>query len=141
MILYLDASALVKLYVEETGTPRVVEWVQEADAVATALITYAEARAALARHRREGALSASDLRRTVRELDREWGAYNVLDLTDSVVRAAGALAERHALRGHDAVQLASALDLRAAGGTVEFCAFDTRLNRAAQRERLGLRRV
>jgi predicted nucleic acid-binding protein len=138
VILYLDASALVKLYVEEAGTSLVLDRVQAAEAVATALITYAEARAALARHRREGALTASDLRRAVREMDREWGTYNVVDLTDSLVRSAGALAERHALRGYDAVQLASALDLRAAGGAVEFYAFDTRLNRAAQRERLAL---
>ena len=138
MILYLDVSALVKLYVEEAGTPVVAERVQRAEAVATALITYAEARAALARHRRERALSAADLRRAVRELDREWGAYNIVDLTDALVRSAGVLAERHALRGYDAVQLAAALDLRAAGGTVEFCAFDTRLNRAARRERLAL---
>ncbi len=136
MILYLDASALVKLYVEEAGTSGIAARVQSAEAVATVLITYAEARAALARHRREGALSARDLRRAVRELDREWDAYNIVDLTDALVRSAGALAERHALRGYDGVQLAAALELRAAGAGVEFCAFDTHLNRAAHRERL-----
>ena len=138
MILCLDASALVKLYVEEAGTPVVDSHVQRAEAVATALITYSEARAALARHRRDGALSVAELRRAVRELDREWGAYNIVDLTESLVRLAGALAERHALRGYDAVQLAAALDLQAAGGHVEFCAFDTRLNRAARREHLAV---
>lgn len=138
MILYLDASALVKLYVEEAGTPKVDGHVRRAEAVATALVTYAEARAALARHHREGALSALDLRRAVRELDREWGTYNIVELTDSLVRSAGALAERHALRGDDAVQLAAALDLQAAGGRVEFCAFDGRLTRAARRERLAV---
>ncbi|MGH7312218.1 MAG: type II toxin-antitoxin system VapC family toxin [Candidatus Rokuibacteriota bacterium] len=136
MILYLDASALVKLYVEEAGTPVVADRIAAAAAVATALITYAEARAALARHRRDGALSVVDLRRAVRELDREWGAYNIVDLTDALVRSAGALAERHALRGYDAVHLAAALDLRAAGAGLEFCAFDTRLSRAARREHL-----
>lgn len=136
MILYLDASALVKLYVEEVGTSVVAGRIQRAEAVATVLITYAESRAALARHRRDGALSVVDLRRAVRELDREWGAYNIVDLTDGLVRSAGALAERHALRGYDAVQLAAALDLRAAGADVEFCAFDTHLNRTARREHL-----
>jgi predicted nucleic acid-binding protein len=138
MILYLDASALVKLYVEEAGTSAVVGRIQQAEAVATALISYAEARAALARHRREGALSAADLRHAVRELDREWGTYNVIGLTDSLVQSAGALAERHALRGYDAVQLAAALDLRASRVSVEFCAFDRRLNHAARRERLAV---
>jgi hypothetical protein len=49
---------------------------------------------------------------------------------------AGVLAERHALRAYDAVQLAATLELRPVGAPVEFCAFDGRLNRAARRERL-----
>lgn len=138
MILYVDTSALVKLYVEEAGTSAVVTRVGHADAVATVLITYAEARAALARHRREGGITGPELRRAVRELEREWPTYNVVDLSDALVHAAGALAERHALRGYDAVQLAAALELRAVGGEVEFCAFDDRLNRAARRERLPI---
>ena len=71
MILYLDTSALVKLYVEELGTSMVTARVERAEAVATVRATYAEARAALARHRRERALTAASLRRAVRELDRE----------------------------------------------------------------------
>ena len=136
MILYVDTSALVKLYVEEAGTLGVVARVDHAEAVATALITYAEARAALARHRRERGITGADLRRAVRELDRDWRTYNIVDLSESLVHSAGALAERHALRGYDAVQLAAAMELRAVGGPVEICAFDGRLNRAARRERL-----
>jgi len=138
VILYVDTSALVKVYVEEDGTLGVLARVDHAEAVATALITYAEARAALARHRREGGLTGPDLRRAVRELDRDWRTYNVVDLSDALVHSAGALAERHALRGYDAVHLAAALELRAVGGPVEFCAFDGRLNRAARREHLVL---
>jgi predicted nucleic acid-binding protein len=137
VILYLDTSALVKLYVEEAGSPAVVSRVGEAEAVATVRVSYAEARAALARHRRDGRLTLTDVRRAVRELDREWGMYNVVDLNDPLVRRAGGLAERHALRGYDAVQLAAALDLRSAGGEVTFLSFDARLNRAARRERLA----
>jgi len=136
MIVYLDTSALLKLYVEEIGTPAVVILVEQAEEVATARVTYVEARAALARHRREGALRAADLRRAVRELDRKWETYNRVDLTDPLVHVAGSLAERHALRGYDAVHLAAALDLAIAGGAVEFATFDGRLTRAARRERL-----
>ncbi len=136
MILYLDTSALVKLYVDEPGTPAVVARVEGAEAVVTARVTYAEARAAFARHRREGALSRAHLRQVVRELDGDWGAYNLVEISDPVVRQAGALAERHALRGYDAVQLAAALDVHRAGGNVEFASFDIRLNRAARRETL-----
>ena len=141
MILYLDTSAAIKLYVEEAGTPAVVARVGAAEAVATVRVTYAEARAALARYRREGGLTPVGLRRAVRELDREWGMYNIVDVNDPLVRRAGALAERHGLRGYDAVQLAAALDLRAAGAPVEFLSFDSRLNRAARRERLFAHRT
>ena len=40
MILYLDTSALVKLYVEEAGTREMVARVERATAVATVRITY-----------------------------------------------------------------------------------------------------
>jgi predicted nucleic acid-binding protein len=136
VILYLDTSALVKLYVEEEGTTRTAARVEEADGVATVRITYAEARAVLARHHREGAITGAELRAAVRELEREWPAYSIVEVNEPLVRGAGTLAERHALGGYDAVQLAAALEIRRAGGDIEFAAFDARLNRAARRERL-----
>jgi predicted nucleic acid-binding protein len=79
------------------------------------------------------------LRRVVRQLDEEWGQYSIVEVTDALVRRAGALAERHRLRGYDAVQLSAGVDLRAAGATdLAFASFDTRLNQAARRERLAL---
>jgi uncharacterized protein len=53
------------------------------------------------------------------------------------VKRAGELAELRALRGYDALHLASALVLRErVSSTVMFLAFDLELTRAAQRERL-----
>lgn len=138
MILYLDASAMVKLYVDEPGSEVVATRLERAQAVTTVRVTYAEARAAFARHRREGGLTGPALRRVVRHLDGEWGTYNIMDVSDPVVRRAGELAERHALRGYDAIQLAAALDFRDAGADLEFACFDDRLAKAASRERLPL---
>ena len=140
MILYLDTSALVKLYVEEAESMAIAAAVERAAAVATARITYAEARAAFARHARAGGLTAAELRRVVHQLDEEWGTYSIVEITDAVVRRAGTLAERHKLRGYDAVQLAAALDVRLAGGDIEFSSFDVRLSRAAKRERLRIQK-
>lgn len=109
MILYLDTSALVKLYIEEAGSTAVATVVERAAAVATARITYAEARAAFARHTQAGGLTPVELRHVVRHLDEEWGQYSLVEVTDAVVHRAGALAERHKLRGYDAVQIAAAL--------------------------------
>jgi predicted nucleic acid-binding protein len=137
VILYLDTSALVKLYVEEPGSPAVSGRVDQAAAVTTSRVTYAEARAAFARSRRDGVLSADGLRHVVRALDEEWTTYSVVDVTDFLVRRAGTLAERHALRAYDAVQLSAALTVRSEIDDVEFATFDVRLTGAARRE--GLR--
>ena len=109
---------------------------ERAASVATARISYAEARAAFARHQREGNITRPILRSTVRDLDRDWGTYNVVEVTEPLVRHAGALAERHALRGYDAVQLAAALALRRVSRAIEFATFDERLEAAAAREGL-----
>lgn len=62
----------------------------------------------------------------------------MVEITDAVVRRAGALAERHDLRAYDAIQLAAALELRRSGIEVAFASFDDRQSRAARRERLRL---
>jgi predicted nucleic acid-binding protein len=49
------------------------------------------------------------LRRAVRAIDELYAELDVIGLDEALARAAGALAERHALRGYDAVHLASAL--------------------------------
>jgi len=105
----------------------------------TVRVTYAEARAAFSRHARAKGLASGNLRRVVRQLDEEWSQYSIVEVTDTLVRRAGALAERHRLRGHDAVQLSAAVDLRLAGATeIAFASFDDRLNHAARREQMRL---
>jgi predicted nucleic acid-binding protein len=48
------------------------------------------------------------LRAAVRTIDELCRELDVIGLDDALARTAGALAERHALRGYDAVHLASA---------------------------------
>src|SRR5206468_11006654 len=95
--------------------------VRDAERIATVRVTYAEARAAFARQRRERAITARDLRTLVRALDEDWASLAVVEVTEASVRAAGDLAERHALRAYDALQLAAAVQLHAEGGTVASC--------------------
>jgi predicted nucleic acid-binding protein len=128
----------VKLYVEEEGSEAVVAAVARAESACTVRVSYVEARAAFARHRREGALAAPDLRRLVRALDEDWSSYQVVDVSEGLVRRAGALSERYALRAFDALQLAAALEIHRGGVAPEFVCFDAKLIRAARRERLTL---
>ncbi len=137
MTLYLDTSALVKLYVEEAGAPLVRQLVAEAQLVATATIAYVEARAAFARRRREGSFSTAQLRRMIRDLESDWEHYLVLEVVEPLIREAAELAEAHRLRACDAVHLASARVLkRRLRGTVRFASWDAELERAAGREGL-----
>jgi predicted nucleic acid-binding protein len=128
LILYLDTSALVKLYVAEPDSDVVRAWLQAADTAATSRVAYPEARAAFARRLREGAYSADAHRQIVAELDRDWSRVAVVELGADVARLAGELAERHALRGFDAIHLASAVHLSdLLNRAVGFGAFDARL--------------
>ena len=137
-ILYLDTSALVKLYVTEVGSKDVATWVARARHVGTSRVAYPEARAALARRQREGAFGVASLRRAVQALDADLPAYTVVELAPAVALRAGDLAERHGLRGFDAIHLASALVLgQLLGATAELGVFDARLAAAAAAE--GLR--
>lgn len=136
MILYLDTSSLIKLYVEEEGSAEVERLVGAASLVSTSVIAYPEARSALARLCREGALTAEEHELAKTELERDWPHYLAVEVTPTTWRSAGDLAERHALRGFDSLHLASFLSLATAdlGELVQFSSFDQKLNSAAQGE-------
>ena len=137
MILYLESSNLVKLYVQEGDSGEIARLVSDAEAVATSIIAYAEARAAFARKSREKGISDEDHKRVKNDLDRDWESIFVIKLTDAVVRSAGDLAEKRSLRGFDALHLASALELqKAIPLPVLFSSSDARLLESAKEEGL-----
>lgn len=142
MTLYLDTSSLVKLYVAEPESEDVRTMVDRATVVATSSIAYPEARAALARRRRERVLTPAAFAAAKRRLEADWPTYLLVQVSHSVCQHAGQLAERFALRGYDSVHLASFLEVtRQAGDTdVEFSSADKRLAAAATRASRALGR-
>ena len=137
MNLYLDTSGLVKLYAHEPESFAVRRQVAASQHIAISRVGYAEARAALARRSREGTTRPSQLRRAVARLDADWRALVVVEVDAALVAAAGELAERRALRGFDAIHLASALRFGGAlSAPVTFLAFDAHLSQAARAEGL-----
>lgn len=139
MILYLGTSSLVKLYVAEIETAAVKRLVNAAEVVATSSLAYVEARAAFARKRRERDVSIKDYRDLLQDFDHDWESYLIVEVSNVLVKLAGRLAEKHALRGYDAVHLASAVTIRREGDRpVSFSCFDARLSRAARREGLKI---
>ena len=134
MRLYLDTSALVKLHVEEDGSPVVRQAVERGEVVATSALAYVEARAAMVRRLHEGGLSAADYRRVIRDLDADWDRYLVVGVTDILIREGARLAEAYRLRVYDAVHLASAATVRAPAEPWVFASWDASLEKAARRE-------
>ena len=134
MTLYLDTSSLIKLYVDESDSDRIQQLVQAADVVVTSTLSYPEARATLARRRRERLTTATEATAARKRLDDDWGRLVVIGCGYEVARAAGDLAETHGLRGADAVHLASFADLLAhsSDDDIRFSSADARLNRAAR---------
>lgn len=132
MIVYADASALVKRYVTELGSKEVIALTTTAVAVATALVSRAEVAAALARAVRMGVLDDQGGRRAQRRFSRDWPDLARVAVTEALVARAEGLAWEYGLRGYDAVQLAAALAWReSVGQDVVLATFDRQLWEAA----------
>src|SRR3989338_45372 len=99
MIVYIDTSNLVKLYVDETGSEKIKDMVQNATVLSTSKVAYAEARAAFARKQREKGFSIGILRKIVEGFNRDWESYFVIEVTDGLIR----FAEKYMLRGFDSI--------------------------------------
>jgi len=135
VILYLDTSSLVKLYVHEAGSDDVRRLFAAATTVVTSAVAYTETRAAFAHQRRLRALTAPAFAEAKRLFEQDWATVVSIDPSDAVVRTAGGLAERHRLRALDAIHLASFVQVleRSGDEDVHFSTFDDRLAKAARR--------
>ncbi len=142
---YLDASALVKRYVDEIGSA----WVRElseprsGDTVLLAEITLAEVAAALAAKQRwpRGITLEQRDRALSLFLEDCLTRFLLLPVDRPVLDRAVELTQKHRLRGYDAVQLASALVagevMRVSGLSLPvFIASDSNLLMAAMAERV-----
>ena len=134
MIAYLDASALVKRYVSERGSRETGELTAHAEAVATSLVSRAEVAAALAKAVRLEMVEVESGRKAQRAFASQWPDIVKIPVTEALVSRAEVLAWDHALRGYDAVQLASALTWQeSVGAEITLATFDRHLWEAGKR--------
>ncbi|EAR21643.1 type II toxin-antitoxin system VapC family toxin [Nitrococcus mobilis] len=132
MIVYLDTSAFLKLYLEEEGSKATRQLVDAAVAVCTHVITYAEMCAAFAQAVRMQRLTDAEWTHQKDCFEADWNALQVLFIDEPLVRRAGKLAEGFRLRGFDSVHLAAAERVwRQAPDNFQLAAFDVRLVSAA----------
>jgi predicted nucleic acid-binding protein len=132
---FFDASALVKLYVQEPGT-EIVRSVEEPPMISE--LTRVELPSALWRKHRIGQLSAHAASRLTAEFEADYYSEGggtrlaVMRISDRTMATAANLLARADLRAADAIQLASAVVAREVGREVTaFAAFDSRLRDAA----------
>ena len=106
---YLDASGVMRLLLAgRAGHQTALQVWEEADDLVTVTLTYAEVCGALAGARRNRALTEPGLGRALRSWDALWAQVAPVVLDESLAKTAGELARVHALRGADAVHLATA---------------------------------
>lgn len=120
-MLYLDASALVKRYVEEEGSDLVLRAMDEATAWSICRIGYVETVRAVA---------LVGGQKAVKRVDTDWLSFDVVEVDAALAEHATQLALSAELRSLDALHLASALVLPPQDLTV--ATWDTRLHRAAR---------
>lgn len=145
-VYYLDSSALVKQYIAETGTAWVNGLVIPAagNRIYVSSITGVAVTAAFVRLGRDGALPTTNVVSALAQFQYDFAnQYRVIEPVMALIHQAMALAEKYALRGYDAVQLATALVVnkrRLVGGVpgLTLISADHELNGAAIAEGLAV---
>lgn len=143
---YFDSSALLKRYLNEPGTPRVFELTRttSGNLIFISSLTNVEIVAALKRNGKQGGtLTDSAAQQAIDEFRQDVALqYSLIELTPAMMVHATDLAETHALRGADAVQLAAALEAdryaRESGLALTFVSSDIELLKAARKEGLSV---
>lgn len=141
---FCDTSALVKRYVSETGSAWLTATLHPSlkHRIYIAQITIVEIVSAITRREKGGSTAPQEALNALSQFDQDWKTeITIIDFSASLVDDAAALARKHALRGYDAIQLATVLEVhneRMALGLLPLTLIsaDTDLNDAAIAEGL-----
>jgi predicted nucleic acid-binding protein len=129
-LVYFDSSALMKLLTEEPGSDLAAELWDGCDAAVASRLAYPEVCAALAAADRNHDLTEYELNAAGQTWREYWAVVRPVELTTAVEQHAGRLTRSHALRGADAVHLASALAIGDPG--LIMAVWDRRLHAGAR---------
>ena len=136
---YLETSALVKLYVREAGTDRLLGLADRSSANRFSILSLAQVEvwSAIRRRERNGEIPTVVATQILEAFRRHAESRFITQkITDFLLDMAATLVDRHALRAFDAIQLAGYMVLR--GGAVNdapfFVCADRDLLAAAEQE-------
>ena len=135
---YFDTSALIKRYVSEKGSARVVSLLRRHDLLSSA-ITPVEVMAALCRRKRNGELSDEDFAATLSRVHGERTRWELVELGGTVLsRAEEVIQGRLPMRALDAIHVASLVTFQVASGTrIPFVTGDDRRAGSCRTHRSG----
>ena len=140
----LDSSAIVKRYINESGTGWVRSLTDPAagNDIYVATITEVEVVSAFVRRHSGGGISTATAKAAISQLQYDFdNQYQTVELNEAVVLRAVTVVQAHALRAYDGLQLAVALELNAERSAIglpalTFVSSDHDLNAAAAGEGL-----
>ncbi len=141
-LLYLDTSALVKLYVQEPGTEPMLALAHPDANHRLAILSLArlEFRAAVRRRVKLGDIEATVADMLIHSFSEHLATiFQVQPVNDAVLEEAAGVIDRYSIRAYDAVQLGGCLALRSTVGEevdVQFVCADDQLLAAARAEGL-----
>lgn len=139
MIVYFDTSALVKRYLVETDSPAIEALWNEATRAVASEILYAEMAATFARKKREVPADGESIEQAQNLFRSEWLSMRRVPVNDTVHQRVDELVTSYALRGADAIHLASALVVSGAlEQPIAFACADAKLVAAARAEGLDI---
>ena len=129
---YFDTSALIKRYVRERGSTRVVSLMRRHELLSSA-ITPVEVMSALSRRRRDRELSEEDFAATASRVQSERIRWELVEVGETVLNRAEEIVQGTApMRALDAVHVASLMAFQAASSIqIPFVTGDGRQRDAA----------
>lgn len=137
MILYLDTSAILKRYFQEPFSEDVATTWNSAEAIVSSSVAYAETMATIYRKEKEEDLESQIIQGTIEKFKNDWNSFIQVKVTNDLNRYLDDMLKKYALRGFDAIHLASAVTIYEKFPVDFFFAcFDHRLNHAAKLEGL-----
>ncbi len=132
MVVYLESSAVLAWLLGEPDAVRVVEILARADRVTTSALTAVECARALTRARITHRITAGDELVALDLLGAAERTWDVLALSDDVLRRARAPLAADPVRTLDALHVCSAQQLRDAIGPIAMLSLDTRVRMCAE---------
>lgn len=137
MILYLDTSAILKRYFQESFSEDVSAKWKQSEMIVTSSVAYAETMATIYRKQKEAELDKKKIKKIIQAFQTDWSGFIRVEVTDDLNGYIDNVLQKHPLRGFDAIHLASALVIyEKFPRTFFFACFDQRLNQAARLESL-----